>query len=86
MILVTGAAGLNGSTIMREFAAQKTRVRALVRSRAQARVLDALPTVERVEGDMLKPDTLGAAPARGRTSAPDLFGQSADGRDTVHLH
>ena len=61
MILVTGAAGLNGSTIMREFAGQQARVRALVRSRAQARVLDALPTVEVVEGDMLKPDTLGAA-------------------------
>jgi len=60
MILVTGAAGLSGSMIVREFAREETRVRALVRSRAKARVLEAFPTVEVMEGDMLKPDTLGA--------------------------
>jgi uncharacterized protein YbjT (DUF2867 family) len=61
MILVTGATGLSGSLTIREFARQKTPVRALVRDRAKARELEALPTVEIVEGDMLRPETLGAA-------------------------
>jgi uncharacterized protein YbjT (DUF2867 family) len=61
MILVTGAAGLSGSIVIREFARQKTEVRALVRSRAKASKLETFPTVEIVEGDMLRPETLGAA-------------------------
>ena len=61
MILVTGATGLSGSIVIREFARQKTPVRALVRSRAKARALGTLPTVEFVEADMLRPETLGVA-------------------------
>ncbi|HEY4385378.1 MAG TPA: SDR family oxidoreductase [Ktedonobacteraceae bacterium] len=61
MILVTGANGLSGSAIIREFARQQYPVRALVRSRAKAQALEAFPTVEVVEGDMLRPETLEAA-------------------------
>ena len=61
MILVTGATGLSGSIVIREFARQKTPVRALVRSRAKARAFGSLPTVEFVEADMLRPETLGVA-------------------------
>src|SRR5215472_4998574 len=61
MILVTGATGLSGSLVIREFARQQTPVRVLVRNRAHARELQTLPTVEVVEGDMLRPETLGAA-------------------------
>jgi uncharacterized protein YbjT (DUF2867 family) len=59
MILVTGATGLSGSAAIREFARQKKPVRALVRSRAKARAFDKLATVEIVEGNMLRPETLG---------------------------
>jgi uncharacterized protein YbjT (DUF2867 family) len=58
MILVTGANGLAGSAVIREFARQHSPVRALVRSRAKAQSLRALPGVELVEGDMLRPETL----------------------------
>ena len=61
MILVTGASGLSGSAVIREFARQQYPVRALVRSRAKARVLETLSTVELVEGDMLRPETLADA-------------------------
>jgi uncharacterized protein YbjT (DUF2867 family) len=61
MILITGAAGLNGSAVVREFASHGEPVRALVRNRAKAGALAALPAVEIVEGDMNKPETLGAA-------------------------
>jgi uncharacterized protein YbjT (DUF2867 family) len=61
MILVTGATGLSGSAVIREFAQQAESVRALVRNRAKARMFETLPTVEVVEGDMLRPETLGAA-------------------------
>jgi uncharacterized protein YbjT (DUF2867 family) len=61
MILVTGAGGLSGSIVIREFVRQKTPVRALVRSRAKAGALEGLPGVEVVEADMLRPKTLGAA-------------------------
>lgn len=61
MILVTGATGLSGSAVIREFVRQKYPVRALVRSRAKAHALEELPTVEVVEGDMLQPETLGQA-------------------------
>ncbi len=61
MILVTGATGLSGSAVIREFAWQKQPVRALVRDRAKAHAFEALSTVEVVEGDMLRPETLGPA-------------------------
>ncbi|EFH81030.1 SDR family oxidoreductase [Ktedonobacter racemifer] len=61
MILVTGATGVSGSLIIREFARQNAQVRALVRSRAKARAIETFPTVEIVEGNMLRPETLGAA-------------------------
>ncbi|UVK46316.1 SDR family oxidoreductase [Mesorhizobium sp. AR07] len=63
MILVTGATGLNGKAIVREFARQKHEVRALVRNpaRASAAGLDELIGVQLVEGDMRRPETLGAA-------------------------
>ena len=63
-ILVTGASGLAGSAVIREFVRQKHPVRALVRSRAKARAFEALPTVELVEGDMSRPETL-AEPLSG---------------------
>ena len=47
--------------MIREFARQQIPVRALVRSRAKAQDLEMLPTVELVEGDMLRPETLTGA-------------------------
>lgn len=61
MLLVTGAGGLNGLAVVREFARHKEPVRALVRDRAKATVFDAYPDVDLVEGDMLRPQTLGPA-------------------------
>jgi uncharacterized protein YbjT (DUF2867 family) len=63
MILVTGATGLSGSAIVREFSRRGTPVRALIRSRTKASALglDRLAGVELVDGDMLRPPTLGTA-------------------------
>jgi len=61
MLLVTGAMGLNGRAVVREFARHNEPVRALVRSRAKAQSFDALPRVEVIEADMSRPETLGAA-------------------------
>lgn len=63
MILVTAATGLNGSAVLRELARQKVPARALIRNpaKAHALALDALPSVELVEADMLQPETLGRA-------------------------
>jgi uncharacterized protein YbjT (DUF2867 family) len=61
MILVTGATGLSGSAVIREFARQKSPVRALVRSRTKAHAFETFSSVEIVEGDMLRPETLEAA-------------------------
>jgi uncharacterized protein YbjT (DUF2867 family) len=61
MILVTGATGLNGSALLRLLSAKGIATRALVRSRARAEAIAALPGVEIVEGDMARPETLGAA-------------------------
>jgi uncharacterized protein YbjT (DUF2867 family) len=61
MILVTGATGLNGSAAIREFVRRREPVRALVRSAAKAASLGTPATVEVVEGDMLRQETLGAA-------------------------
>lgn len=60
MLLVTGANGLAGSTMIHEFVRREYPVRALVRNRAKAQTLSALPGVEVVEGDMLQPETLGS--------------------------
>jgi len=46
---------------MQEFARQGRPVRGLVRNRANAQALEGLPGVEIVEGDMLRPETLGPA-------------------------
>jgi len=61
MILVTGAAGLNGAAVVREFSRNGVAVRALVRDRSKAGQLGALPHVEIVEGDMARAATLGRA-------------------------
>jgi uncharacterized protein YbjT (DUF2867 family) len=61
MLLVTGASGLSGSAIVREFVRQGVRVRALVRSPGKSAALLAMPNVEVLNGDMLRPDTLGPA-------------------------
>ncbi len=58
MILVTGANGLSGPLVIREFVRQGYPVKALVRNRAKAQALEALSGVELVEGDMLRPNTL----------------------------
>jgi uncharacterized protein YbjT (DUF2867 family) len=62
MILVTGAAGMSGMEIIREFVAQGVPVRALVRDRSKAGALAFNNRkVEIVEGDMSRPETLGRA-------------------------
>ena len=61
MILVTGANGLTGSAVIREFSRQQAPVRALVRSRQKAQAIANLPAVELVTGDMQRPETLGGA-------------------------
>jgi uncharacterized protein YbjT (DUF2867 family) len=61
MILITGAAGMNGLAVIREFGRNKARVRALVRSREKAKILAGLPAADVIEGDMLRPGTLGPA-------------------------
>lgn len=58
MFLVTGAAGLTGSIVVREFARQGIPVRALIRNPAKATLFDGLSGVEVVVGDMLRPNTL----------------------------
>ena len=52
---------MSGSIVIGEFARRKAPVRVLVRSRAKAKALEAYPTVEIFESDMLRPETLGAA-------------------------
>ena len=61
MILLTGATGSAGSFIANEFVRQRVPVRILVRDRAKATELEKVPTVEIVEGDMSRQDSLGAA-------------------------
>jgi uncharacterized protein YbjT (DUF2867 family) len=61
MILVTGATGLSGSAIIREFARQSAPVRALFRNPDKARQFHGLAGVELVEGDMLRTESLTAA-------------------------
>jgi uncharacterized protein YbjT (DUF2867 family) len=60
-ILVTGATGLAGSAVVREFIHSGHPVRVLVRNPTRAAALRAFPTVEVVEGDLLRPQTLRGA-------------------------
>jgi len=61
LILVTGAAGLNGRELVRLLSARGVAVRALVRTPSKAAAIAGLPGVEVVEGDMSRPDSLAAA-------------------------
>jgi uncharacterized protein YbjT (DUF2867 family) len=75
MILVTGAAGLNGTALVRTLSAKGIPVRALVRNVTKAAPLAALPNIEIVVADMAKPETLPAALANiGRA----MLNSSAD--------
>ena len=57
-ILITGGTGLIGSRLLKRFAAAGIECRALVRAGK-----DVPEGVERVAGDILRPDTLAAAVA-----------------------
>jgi uncharacterized protein YbjT (DUF2867 family) len=61
MHLITGAAGLNGQAVVREFARRGETVRALVHSRASAATLEGLRGIEVVAGGLARPETLGPA-------------------------
>ena len=61
MKLLTGATGAAGSLIAKEFVQAREPVRILVRDRAKASWLEQIPTIQVVEGDLSKPDTLGQA-------------------------
>jgi uncharacterized protein YbjT (DUF2867 family) len=61
MLLLTGATGASGSFIASEFVRHQVPVRVLVRDKAKAKLLDNIPTVELVEGDMSNRSSLGAA-------------------------
>lgn len=61
MILVTGATGRPGRATVREFVRNNIPVRALYRTPETAKVLEGLPNVEAVQGDMMMPHTLGPA-------------------------
>jgi uncharacterized protein YbjT (DUF2867 family) len=60
VILVTGATGKIGREVVRQLSGVRAPVRALVRNRKKAAFL-ALPGIELVVGDLLKPRTLGPA-------------------------
>ncbi|MFN0121849.1 MAG: NAD-dependent epimerase/dehydratase family protein [Blastocatellia bacterium] len=61
-VLVTGASGLIGASLVRELLTAGCHVRALVRPTSDPRALAGLP-VEIVHGDILSPDSLAAAAA-----------------------
>lgn len=61
MILITGATGKSGREIVAQLSAAGARLRALVRDPTKAGWLAELPGVEIVQGDLGKPETLGAA-------------------------
>jgi uncharacterized protein YbjT (DUF2867 family) len=60
MILITGATGLTGSAVVREFVRQGRPARALVRNPAKVQALTAVPSIEVVQADLLMPGTLTA--------------------------
>ena len=66
MILVTGATGFIGPKVVHALRERGHQVRALVRDRSRAGELNAWG-VELVEGDVTKPETLGAAVAGAET-------------------
>jgi uncharacterized protein YbjT (DUF2867 family) len=61
MILVTGAAGLSGQAVLKEFAQHEVPVRALVRDVSRANTLRELPGIDVIDGDMMQPLSLGRA-------------------------
>jgi uncharacterized protein YbjT (DUF2867 family) len=61
MHLTTGATGVAGSIVAREFARQGVPIRVLVRDPAKGAWLRNLPGIEIVVGDMRVPESLGAA-------------------------
>ena len=61
MLLVTGATGLTGKTLLLRLSAKGIAVRALVRNPAKSEAIAALPHVEIAKGDMARPETLAAA-------------------------
>src|SRR6266436_8590467 len=61
MRLLTGATGVAGSFVVNEFVQRREPVRILVRNRAKAAGLEKVSTVEIVEGDMSRRNTLGSA-------------------------
>jgi uncharacterized protein YbjT (DUF2867 family) len=61
MILLTGATGLAGSFIVQSFASHRQPLRILVRNRAKVAHLEQMPTIDIVNGDMSKSESLGAA-------------------------
>jgi nucleoside-diphosphate-sugar epimerase len=60
-ILVTGAAGLTGSQVIRQLCDRHMPARALVRDPSRASALTTLPGVEVVTGDLGRPETLSQA-------------------------
>jgi uncharacterized protein YbjT (DUF2867 family) len=75
MILVTGATGLNGKALLQLLSARGVATRALVRDPSKAVAIAALPHVEIVQGDMVRPDTL--APALRSVDRAMLISSSA---------
>jgi uncharacterized protein YbjT (DUF2867 family) len=61
MILITGATGLTGSAVVREFVRQGRPARALVRDPDKAGAMTAAPGIDLVQADLLVPGTLTAA-------------------------
>ncbi|WP_039804779.1 SDR family oxidoreductase [Nocardia araoensis] len=61
MLLITGANGLNGRAMVKEFARRGQAVRVLVRNAGRIGDLGKLAGVEVVEGDLLRPQTLAPA-------------------------
>src|SRR4030081_3141548 len=60
-ILITGAAGMNGSAIIKEFERQQIPVTALVRNLSKLPPDKPKAFITYTEGDMLHPDTLSGA-------------------------
>jgi uncharacterized protein YbjT (DUF2867 family) len=59
--LLTGVTGASGSAVLREFARNHVDVRILVRNPRKTEELIGVPGVEIAIGDMVRPDSLGAA-------------------------
>ena len=79
MILVTGASGNVGGDLIPQLLERGERVRALVRD--ERKVAHLPPAVERVTGDLGKPETLAAAMKGARA----LFLMTSEGGSTTHV-